>query len=141
MKCVIPTGCLDAERPLNPCFDRCWVSRFKPSDQQRIKNVHAKPMPTGPTIEVPTEKGHYVYVHRDAKGRPLYVGRTTNPASRVLDHVAGSTTKSPWWSQVRRIDWERYPTAEAAHRVENERIAGLAPRHNKRGIPSTEDAA
>lgn len=84
----------------------------------------------GPTLSIPLEVGHYVYLHLDADGLVLYVGRTSNPAQRTANHIAHWRTKSHWWSRVRSIEWERYEAASDAVCREWQLIESLRTPHN-----------
>ena len=52
----------------------------------------------------------FVYRHFSACGQLLYVGISDRPGSRMAQHQE----KSPWWSQVRRVDLEAFASREAA---------------------------
>jgi predicted GIY-YIG superfamily endonuclease len=85
------------------------------------------------SITVPLDPGHYVYIHRDEHGRVLYVGRTSAPLSRLANHQA-SRTRSPWFPQVRQIDWELCSNETSAWLQEMRLIEALAPPFNKDGV-------
>lgn len=68
-----------------------------------------------------------VYVLRDAKGAPVYVGCTADVDGRL-----SGLSRSKWWSDVDTV--EGYPVrAAAAPDVERVLIALLAPTHNRAG--------
>lgn len=82
----------------------------------------------GPSLQVPREDGHYVYVHRNNEQRVLYVGSTTKPAMRTANHVLGK--RSHWWDQVASIDWFRLGSDADMWWAERQAISRLEPRHN-----------
>lgn len=69
----------------------------------------------------------------DATGGLLYVGATTNPASRLNDHHM----QKPWRSEVSNVTLEHFDTVENLHSAETHAIKSEAPRYNHLHIRST----
>jgi hypothetical protein len=72
------------------------------------------------------EDCYYLYRHRDRVGRLLYVGITNSIGART----AGHQFQSYWWPEVTRIEIERFPTYEKAHRAERRAIGCEHPLYN-----------
>jgi hypothetical protein len=69
---------------------------------------------------------YFVYRLSDAAGRCLYIGRSYNPAARLLQHIQ----QTQWARQVAEIDaWGPYAWG-ASIRHEREFIASERPPHN-----------
>ena len=47
--------------------------------------------------------GFYLYRHFDAGGRLLYIGLTSNPRNRILNHKSSQKTQSFWFRNVTTI--------------------------------------
>lgn len=71
-----------------------------------------------------------LYRQRDAQGRTLYIGVSSNPSARFLEHVKA---RSPWLLAVVRIDVEWFPTREIALLAEAAAIAAEQPVGNVAG--------
>ena len=71
-----------------------------------------------------------VYLAYDADGRLLYVGFSTNLATRVGPHRANSR----WWPLVRRLEVEHFLTVADARDRERELIRTLQPPFNVDGV-------
>lgn len=128
MNCLVTDTC----QVPSACPETCIASRWSEAELARIRNSFALPIPIGPRISVPVEKGLYVYRHLDAGGVVLYVGRTKNPAQRFANHVA---SKVSWWfDQVVAIEYERYEFEDAAERREIDLIDELKPPCNLQGV-------
>lgn len=70
---------------------------------------------------------HFVYVHRDADARVLYVGRTKHPDSRPFD-----TRGRPWQADVAETFVSPPMPYEAACWVEDHLLMAAEPPHNVR---------
>lgn len=62
----------------------------------------------------------------DKQGSLLYVGATTNPATRIADHQR----HQPWWDDASSITMEHFDTPESLVAAETSAIAQEAPRYN-----------
>lgn len=133
MACILPAGCCDPRIAAPVCNKAlCWADKFEGEERARLVHRNAAPIDTGPAVSVPAERGHYVYIHRDADGEALYVGQSDAPVSRIGAHITGS----PWWPRVASIDWLRYPNSAAAKLNEGRLISQLDPPHNTLDAPS-----
>jgi DNA polymerase III subunit epsilon len=95
------------------------------SDAQRRKRHLADGLPSGPGV----------YVFRDARGTPLYVGTSRNLRNRVRQYFVASETRSRMGEMVGLA--ERVDPIECAHPLEAQvrelrLIAGHKPRYNRR---------
>ena len=95
------------------------------SDTQRRKRHLADGLPNGPGV----------YVFRDARGAPLYVGTSRNLRSRVRNYFVASETRSRRGVMVGLA--ERVDPFECAHALEAQvrelrLIAAHKPRYNRR---------
>lgn len=74
---------------------------------------------------------HFVYTAYDADGAVLYVGVTSKPRQRYLQHMAGNDDARGWFESY-VVRWHvsgPYPK-DVALRMEKERIAALQPIFN-----------
>lgn len=78
-------------------------------------------------IPVPTA----LYRLYDADSNLLYVGITTQPTHRFVQH----RKKQTWWPEVARTEIRWLPSFDAAAEVEREAIQTEQPRHNTRFHP------
>lgn len=81
----------------------------------------------------PTHRGHFVYIHRDHDGAPLYVGKTSDPKKRTnvhRSHFYRATGRSSWFGDVARIEWFTCESAEASHWLEGAVISAIKPANN-----------
>lgn len=69
-----------------------------------------------------------LYRLKDATGEIIYIGISSNWPTRLTAHA----TSQQWWSEVRSVDIERYPTWEAARDAERFAIATEQPLFNQR---------
>ncbi|WP_375492481.1 DEDD exonuclease domain-containing protein [uncultured Jatrophihabitans sp.] len=95
------------------------------TEAQRRKRHLADGLPTGPGV----------YVFRDARGTPLYVGTSRNLRSRVRQYFVASETRSRMGEMVGLA--ERVDPIECAHALEAQvrelrLIAAHKPRYNRR---------
>lgn len=71
--------------------------------------------------------GHsWVYRLLSPTGSPLYIGCTINLWNRITAHMS-----SPWWPLVASVDFEEYPSHEAALAAEAGEIVAEAPPFNR----------
>src|SRR5262249_34524533 len=63
----------------------------------------------------PTDKHSYVYRYFDGNGNLIYVGMTSNAATRGLRHWK----KSDWWSGGEDVDYHRCRNRDAAYKRES----------------------
>jgi excinuclease UvrABC nuclease subunit len=77
-------------------------------------------------VESDEWSGHWVYVAWRQRGRPLYVGKTSNLRGRVAFHM----NRAPWRSEVKRFTFHRFETAADASDGEKRAIMALNPHHN-----------
>jgi len=95
------------------------------SDAQRRKRHLADTMPTGPGV----------YIFRDARGEPLYVGTSRNLRSRVRQYFVASETRTRMGEMIglaERVDPIPCAHALEAHVRELRLIAAHKPRYNRR---------
>ncbi|MDT4892643.1 MAG: polymerase subunit epsilon [Pseudonocardiales bacterium] len=95
------------------------------TDAQRRKRHLADGLPTGPGV----------YVFRDARGTPLYVGTSRNVRTRVRQYFVSSETRTRMGEMVGLA--ERVDPIECAHALEAQvrelrLIAAHKPRYNRR---------
>ncbi|MDP9093648.1 MAG: DEDD exonuclease domain-containing protein [Actinomycetota bacterium] len=95
------------------------------SDAQRRKRHLADDMPSRPGV----------YIFRDARGAPLYVGTSRNLRSRVRQYFVASETRSRMGEMIALAD--RVDAIECAHALEAQvrelrLIAAHKPRYNRR---------
>jgi DNA polymerase-3 subunit epsilon len=100
-----------------------WVKAISP--EQRRKRHLAHGLPEGPGV----------YIFRDGRGRPLYVGTSTSIATRVRSYFTASETRKRI-SEMLHIA-ERVEAVECAHSLEAEirelrLIAAHKPPYNRR---------
>lgn len=76
-----------------------------------------------------SEKPHYVYRLYDSIGRLLYVGMAEDVRYRFPRH---RYRNYEWFSQVVRIESNKYKNRESAEIMEMIQINSLHPIHNKR---------
>lgn len=69
---------------------------------------------------------HFLYRLYDAAGVLLYVGITDRGPARLVEHYRSK----PWFGQVTRVEFERYPTRKICELREEFLIKKLHPRHN-----------
>ena len=67
-----------------------------------------------------------VYLLHDANSVLLYVGITDRGPVRLVEHYR----HKPWFSQVCRVEFERYETRTASEAREKSLITKRAPLHN-----------
>lgn len=71
---------------------------------------------------------HFVYIHLDAEGDAIYVGRTCDPESRPHD-----ARRRPWIkTESRRVEVSPAMSFEAASWAERALIRAHLPKHNTR---------
>jgi len=70
-----------------------------------------------------------VYFAWDASGELLYIGSSVNVAQRIRGHMS----QTPWWSEVRRLTFEEYPTEIEARRAEYAAIGKAPGIYNREG--------
>lgn len=75
------------------------------------------------------ERGGYIYKAWDSEGRCLYVGRTTDPRSRMKTHAQKG---SPWLLVTNKMTWTIVDEWELS-RAEMSAIRLLKPMYNIRG--------
>jgi DNA polymerase-3 subunit epsilon len=88
-----------------------------------------------PTIELefdslPTDPG--VYIFRDERGVPLYVGKSISIRSRARAHFAPSTQRAAWTTHARIVDYRATCSELGALITENRLIKQLRPPGNVR---------
>lgn len=66
-----------------------------------------------------------VYVLRDKEHRPLYVGFSQNPITRIATH-----RRRDWWPQVTQIDFTHFADKDDALEFERDVILRLDPEFN-----------
>jgi predicted GIY-YIG superfamily endonuclease len=78
-----------------------------------------------------------LYRLKDAAGRLLYVGITTDPEARFKRHEG----TAPWWPLVaeRTVDW--HATRPIAEKAEATAIKGEAPLYNRAGSDAPQSLA
>lgn len=74
---------------------------------------------------------HALYRFYDAGGDLLYVGITNNPGRRWGRHA----DDKPWWTEVDRIEIERYPDRPSVLLAEKAAIKAELPRYNVVHLP------
>lgn len=79
---------------------------------------------------------HHVYVHLNAKGEPIYVGRTSDPDARPRDD-----RKREWMTDSSEVLLSPAMPFEAAMWMETALIQTMAPRHNRNRGQSNRPAA
>ncbi len=84
------------------------------------------PWGTQPFPDVAKTDRFRLYRFFDGAGRLLYVGITMDPGSRWKNH----SKKKPWWTDVRSMTAEPFPTLEAALAAERAAIKAERPLHN-----------
>jgi len=79
-----------------------------------------------------------VYYARDASGELLYIGSSVNVAQRIRGHMS----QTAWWSEVRRLTFEEYPTEIEARRAEYAAIGKTPGVYNReaRRPPAGDDS-
>lgn len=75
-----------------------------------------------------------LYRHFNEDGALLYVGISLSAVNRLSAHSRGA----PWFSEIVRIEIEKFDTREAAHDAEKKAIAREKPRHNVQHVPKPE---
>jgi hypothetical protein len=75
-------------------------------------------------------KKHFVYEFYDAKGDALYVGCTSDPGRRFIQH-----SSQPWWAKVADMSMSAYPDREMGLIREAHRIRKLEPLWNIQCLP------
>lgn len=97
---------------------------------------HSRPVATG-SLAINGPESYVYLVYTDA-GELLYVGLADDIAWRLANH---RRNLAPWHYLAARVDWESYPSREAAAAAERQHIRQLRPRfnvvHNSRPPAST----
>ena len=75
-----------------------------------------------------------LYRHFNEAGALLYVGISLSAVNRLSAH----SQKAPWFSEIARIEIEKFDTREAAQAAEKQAIAREKPRYNVRHVPKPE---
>lgn len=70
----------------------------------------------------------WLYEIYNQRGEFLYVGVTTLPYKRLLEHKL----LRPWWSDASTITWQRMPDRDTALRIETDLILNKNPIYNIR---------
>lgn len=77
---------------------------------------------------------HVIYLHRDAAGKVVYVGMTSNLERRTREHAY-----CPYWAEVASVEVDSiHPNRDTAAVRERELIFELRPRRNWAGNPDFE---
>lgn len=89
----------------------------------------------GLTEEVPRRPG--VYIFRDSRNTPIYVGKATNLRARVRQYFYGDTRRSVanMMKELASIDYQVCPTLIEAEVTEIRLIHAHRPRYNRRSRP------
>jgi DNA polymerase-3 subunit epsilon len=80
--------------------------------------------------QLPRDPG--VYLFRDQKGEPLYVGKSISIRSRARAHFAPSTTPAQWTAHAAIVDYRSTRSELGALVLENQLIKELRPPGNTR---------
>lgn len=102
--------------------------------EQRLRSGQPEPvLHSGGSYH--TIGGTFVYVARTAIGEVLYVGATKDLFGRMASHRRAS----PWWPQMRRLEWEEFASRAKAMHQEAALVERLRPPYNSVTRPE-EDA-
>ena len=83
----------------------------------------------------------FVYAICDVDGVPVYVGCSTQPKLRYLQHKRAGKHRELWLWLARNWRWhtfeilDQYSGIRAMHDAEHEYIRYLMPRFNRAGLP------
>ena len=83
--------------------------------------------------DLPDDPG--VYIFRDPRGAPLYVGKSVSIRSRARSHFAPSAGDAPWRAQAEVVDYRPTRSELGALVLENRLIKELRPPGNVRLKP------
>jgi predicted GIY-YIG superfamily endonuclease len=75
-----------------------------------------------------------LYRHFDEAGSLLYVGISLSAVNRLSRHSHGSR----WFSEIARVEIEKFGTREAAHEAETEAIRRERPKYNVHHVKKPE---
>lgn len=73
---------------------------------------------------------HWLYRFFDGDGRLLYIGLTSNPATRMIGWRSAQRQGADWFGSVCRADWQRFENWLAGDQAERDAIASERPIHN-----------
>jgi DNA polymerase-3 subunit epsilon len=76
--------------------------------------------------------GPGVYVFRDARGRPLYVGKSVSMRARARSHFSPAGRRAGWTAHAALVDHEATNSELGALVLENRMIKALRPPGNER---------
>ena len=83
--------------------------------------------------ELPRDPG--VYIFRDARGMPLYVGKSVSVASRARSHFAPAARRGSWTAHAETVDYRATASELGALVLENRLIKRWNPAGNLRLAP------
>jgi DNA polymerase-3 subunit epsilon len=92
--------------------------------------VGARELPQLDFGELPSDPG--VYIFRDARGQPLYVGKSVSIRTRARSHFAPATQRASWTQHAEVVDYLTTASELGALVSENRLIKELAPPGNVR---------
>jgi DNA polymerase-3 subunit epsilon len=103
-------------------------------EPRRIQHAAgARELPQLEFGELPTDPG--VYIFRDARGAPLYVGKSVSIRTRARAHFAPATQRAAWTQHAEVVDYRATASELGALVTENRLIKELAPPGNVRLTP------
>lgn len=109
---------------------RSGVAR-RASGGGRIQHaVGARELPQLEFGELPSDPG--VYIFRDGRGEPLYVGKSVSIRTRARAHFAPATQRAAWTQQAEVVDYRATTSELGALVTENRLIKELSPPGNVR---------
>ncbi len=98
---------------------------------RRIQHaVGARELPQLDFGELPSDPG--VYIFRDGRGQPLYVGKSVSIRTRARAHFAPATQRAAWTQHAELVDYRATASELGALITENRLIKELAPPGNVR---------
>jgi DNA polymerase-3 subunit epsilon len=103
-------------------------SRQRLAPRERARRAAA--LPALDFGQLPRDPG--VYVFRDKRGEPLYVGKSVSIRNRARAHFAPSAPRAGWTSQAAIIDYQSTCSELGALVLENRLIKALRPPGNVR---------
>ncbi len=68
---------------------------------------------------------HFLYRLLDVRNRTIYIGITVSLKTRLKNHE-----KAPWWAEVAKTEFERFPDRRSAAEAESKAILEEQPRLN-----------
>jgi DNA polymerase-3 subunit epsilon len=106
----------------------------RPTGPRRIQHAAgARELPQLEFKQLPTDPG--VYIFRDARGEPLYVGKSVSIRSRARAHFAPGTQRAAWTQHAEVVDYRATASELGALVTENRLIKELEPAGNVKLSP------